>query len=148
MDNRRTARGGRRQAAGGSRQPAVPLKRTWKELLQQPSKSRITKRRFEVASCVRPLCVSVPDKEATERARIPPRRGGGDFSLVPRLSFRARWGKEARWVEESRKGIGHKRNERKPIRITFWSRILAGKECPLSAIAIGCKLKIKAFCSV
>jgi hypothetical protein len=34
---------------GPRRQGAVPLKRTWKELLQQPSKSRITKRRFEVA---------------------------------------------------------------------------------------------------
>jgi hypothetical protein len=34
---------------GARRQGAVPLKRTWKGLLQQPSKSRITKRRFEVA---------------------------------------------------------------------------------------------------
>jgi hypothetical protein len=34
---------------GARRQGVAPLKRIWKELLQQPSKSMITKRRFEVA---------------------------------------------------------------------------------------------------
>jgi hypothetical protein len=41
--------GGVGKANGQSPHGAAPLKRTWKELLQQPSKSRIAKRRFEVA---------------------------------------------------------------------------------------------------
>jgi hypothetical protein len=41
--------GGVGKANGQSSNGALPLKRTWKELVQQPSKSRITKRRFEVA---------------------------------------------------------------------------------------------------